>query len=43
MIESYIVGGTQPVDGTTFGKSITDGCLGWDRSAQLIEEIAESI
>lgn len=43
MIESYIVGGTQPVDGTTFGQSITDGCLGWERSAQLIEEIAESV
>lgn len=43
MIESYLTGGTQPVDGTTFGQSITDGCLGWERSAQLIEEIAEAI
>ncbi len=43
MIESYLVGGTQPVDGTTFGQSITDGCLGWERSAQLIQEVADNV
>lgn len=43
MIESYLIGGTQPVDGTTYGQSITDGCLGWERSEQLIQEIADSI
>lgn len=43
MIESYLVGGTQPVDGTTFGQSITDGCLGWERTDNLINEIAEAI
>lgn len=43
MIESYIVGGAQPVAGTIFGKSITDGCLDWERSERLIEEIAEYV
>lgn len=43
MIESYLVGGTQPVDGTTFGQSITDGCLGWERSEELILEIADMV
>lgn len=42
MIESYLVGGTQPVDGTTFGQSITDGCLGWEATERLVQEIAEA-
>lgn len=42
MIESYLVGGTQPVDGHTFGQSITDGCLGWEESERLILEIADA-
>jgi len=43
MIESYLVGGTQPVTGTTFGQSITDGCLGWEETERLVQEIAEMI
>ena len=43
MIESYLVEGVQPVNGTTFGQSITDGCLGWDDSERLIYEIAERL
>lgn len=43
MIESYLVGGTQPVTGTTFGQSITDGCLGWEASEKLIYQIADCI
>jgi 3-deoxy-7-phosphoheptulonate synthase len=43
MIESYLVGGTQPVNGTTFGQSITDGCLSWEASEKLIYQIAEWI
>ena len=41
MIESYIEDGTQPVGGGCYGKSITDPCLGWEKSERLIYEIAD--
>jgi len=43
MIESYLEEGAQPVDGGVFGKSITDPCLGWGDSQQLVLKIAEFI
>ena len=41
MIESYIEDGNQPVGGGRYGKSITDPCLGWEKSERLIYEIAD--
>lgn len=41
MVESYIESGAQKVGEHIYGKSITDGCLGWDESEKLIYEIAE--
>lgn len=41
MIESYIEDGCQKVDGGVYGKSITDPCLGWEKTEKLIYEIAE--
>ena len=41
MIESYIEEGCQKVGGGVYGKSITDPCLGWEASEQLIYDIAE--
>ncbi len=41
MIESYIVPGCQKVGEHVYGKSITDPCLGWEASEQLIYDIAE--
>ena len=41
MIESYIEDGNQPVGGGVYGKSITDACLGWEKSEALIYEAAE--
>ena len=41
MIESYIEEGNQPVGGGCYGKSITDPCLGWEKSERLIYEIAD--
>ncbi|MBU3159585.1 3-deoxy-7-phosphoheptulonate synthase [Clostridium frigoris] len=43
MIESYIVEGKQDVGGGTYGKSITDACLGWDETEKLIYNIAENL
>ena len=36
MIESYLEDGNQPVGGGVYGKSVTDPCLGWEKSKQLI-------
>lgn len=41
MIESYIEDGNQPVDGGVYGKSITDACIGWEKTEKLILELAE--
>lgn len=41
MIESYIEDGNQLVGGGCYGKSITDPCLGWEKSERLIYEIAD--
>ena len=41
MIESYIEEGAQKPGECTYGKSITDPCLGWEKSERLIYDIAE--
>ena len=42
MIESYLEEGNQKIsDHMTYGKSITDPCLGWEDTEQLIYKIAE--
>ena len=43
MIESYIEDGAQKVDECTYGKSITDPCLGWEKTERLIYDVAESL
>lgn len=43
MIESYIEDGCQKPNETVYGKSITDPCLGWEKSEKLIYEIADII
>ncbi|WOO36470.1 3-deoxy-7-phosphoheptulonate synthase [Anaerocolumna sp. AGMB13020] len=43
MIESYIEPGNQKVSEHTYGKSITDACLGWAESEKLIYAIADHI
>ena len=43
MVESYIEDGAQKVDGGCYGKSITDPCLGWEKTEHLIYEVAESL
>ncbi len=43
MIESYLEEGRQEPGECTYGKSITDACLGWQDTERLILEIAESV
>ena len=40
MIESYIEDGAQKPGDGVYGKSITDPCLGWEKTEQLILDIA---
>lgn len=41
MIESYIEDGAQKIGEHIYGKSITDPCLGWEKSKKLILDIAD--
>ena len=41
MIESYLEDGCQKPDGGVYGKSITDPCLGWEKTEKLVREIAD--
>ena len=43
MIESYIEDGAQKIGEHIYGKSITDPCLGWDKTQNLIYQIADSL
>ncbi|MBR1781556.1 MAG: 3-deoxy-7-phosphoheptulonate synthase [Oscillospiraceae bacterium] len=43
MIESYLEDGAQKIGEHIFGKSITDPCLGWDKTERLVLELAEQL
>ena len=43
MIESYIEDGAQCVGEHIYGKSITDPCLGWEKTEKLIYELADML
>ncbi len=43
MVESYIEDGNQPIGGGCYGKSITDPCLGWEKSEALLLSMAEQL
>ncbi len=43
MIESYIEDGAQKMEEHVYGKSITDPCLGWEKTEQLILDLADRL
>lgn len=47
MIESHLVGGRQDIPKDLaqleYGKSVTDGCLDWEATAQLLRELATEL
>ncbi|HEX4857179.1 MAG TPA: 3-deoxy-7-phosphoheptulonate synthase AroG [Limnobacter sp.] len=46
MVESHLVEGRQdlePGKPLTYGQSITDGCVGWDDSLQVLETLAQGV
>ncbi|WP_266171836.1 3-deoxy-7-phosphoheptulonate synthase [Dyella subtropica] len=46
MVESHLVGGHQalvPGQPLRYGQSITDGCIDWDTSVQVLERLADAV
>ena len=46
MMESFIEGGSQkpaPLAELTYGQSITDKCLSWQTTEQLLRELAQAV
>lgn len=43
MIESYLVDGACKIGDHVFGQSITDPCLGWEKTQELIYRIADKL
>ncbi|WP_115584702.1 3-deoxy-7-phosphoheptulonate synthase [Xanthomonas arboricola] len=46
MVESHLVGGRQELVAgceLTYGQSITDGCLDWDTSVQVLDRLATAV
>lgn len=44
MLESHLVDGQQKIsDQMTYGQSVTDGCLGWSKTEQLLLQVAKEL
>ncbi len=46
MVESFLVAGRQdpaPLETLTYGQSITDGCLGWDETVAVLDNLAGAV
>jgi len=45
MLESNLLGGTQDYEARplTFGRSITDGCLAWEKTLPIFAQLAEAV
>jgi 3-deoxy-7-phosphoheptulonate synthase len=46
MIESHIVAGSQqlvPGAQLTYGQSVTDGCIGWEQTVELLDLLADAV
>jgi len=44
MMESFLVEGAQKLGGDlTYGQSVTDACLSWDTTADLLDELATAV
>lgn len=41
MVESYIEDGSQKIGEGVYGKSITDPCIGWEKTERLLMDIAD--
>lgn len=44
MLESHLVDGNQKIsDDMVYGQSVTDGCLGWEKTEEVLLEVADTL
>jgi 3-deoxy-7-phosphoheptulonate synthase len=46
MLESFLVGGRQepgPLESLRYGQSITDGCVGWEETVEILDRLAGAV
>jgi 3-deoxy-7-phosphoheptulonate synthase len=46
MLESFLIEGNQPpgpVETLTYGQSITDGCIGWEQTVEVLDGLAGAV
>ncbi|GAA3221279.1 3-deoxy-7-phosphoheptulonate synthase [Pseudonocardia petroleophila] len=44
MLESFLVGGRQELGpDMTYGRSVTDACMGWDTTADVLDDLAAAV
>ena len=49
MLESFLVAGRQDLDDSdptrplVYGQSITDGCIGWDTTVEVLDGLADAV
>ncbi len=46
MLESFLVAGRQDLGGPgelVYGQSITDGCIGWETTVAVLDELAAAV
>jgi 3-deoxy-7-phosphoheptulonate synthase len=45
MVESHLVAGRQDLGGgpLAYGQSVTDGCIGWESSIEVLERLADAV
>jgi 3-deoxy-7-phosphoheptulonate synthase len=46
MLESFLVAGRQELgsaEGLTYGQSITDGCIDWDTTVEVLDRLAGAV
>ena len=43
MVESYIEDGNQKIGEGVYGRSITDACLGWEKTEKMVLDLSDSI
>jgi len=46
MLESFLVGGRQDLvagHDLVYGQSITDGCIGWDTTVEVLDGLADAV
>ena len=44
MLESHLVDGQQKISSAmTYGQSVTDGCLGWEKTEQVLLDVADTL